>query len=60
MQLVNTLSISNVIQMPSVMEMAEWIADNPKLGAVKGLELLGFQTNTRDRIIGPTSASTTI
>ncbi|KAJ7710324.1 hypothetical protein B0H17DRAFT_1123484 [Mycena rosella] len=51
MQLVNTLSISNVIQMPSVMEMAEWIADNPKLGAVKGLELLGFQTNTRDRII---------
>ncbi|KAJ7614213.1 hypothetical protein B0H17DRAFT_966169 [Mycena rosella] len=38
MQLVNTLSISNVIQMPSVIEMAEWIADNPKLGAVKGLK----------------------
>ncbi|KAJ7629857.1 hypothetical protein B0H17DRAFT_1150428 [Mycena rosella] len=35
MQLVNTLSISNIIQMHSVMEMAEWIPDNPTLGAVK-------------------------
>ncbi|KAJ7688143.1 hypothetical protein B0H17DRAFT_1135797 [Mycena rosella] len=52
MQLVNTLAFSQVVQLPSVSEMASWIADNPSLGAVTGLEFLGFQTNSRDHIQG--------
>ncbi|KAJ6475688.1 hypothetical protein C8R47DRAFT_985717 [Mycena vitilis] len=50
MQLVNTLAFSKVVQLPTVTEMAEWISDNPKLGAVTGLSLLGFRTGTRDQI----------
>ncbi|KAJ7698284.1 hypothetical protein B0H17DRAFT_1129809 [Mycena rosella] len=52
MQLVNTLAFSQVVQLPSVSEMASWIADNPSLGAVTGLEFLGFQTNSRNHIQG--------
>ncbi|KAJ6596546.1 hypothetical protein B0H10DRAFT_2327206 [Mycena sp. CBHHK59/15] len=52
MQLVNTLVFSKVIQMPTVTEMAEWISENTKLGAVTGLNLLGFRTATRDQIQG--------
>ncbi|KAJ6534092.1 hypothetical protein B0H19DRAFT_1080594 [Mycena capillaripes] len=50
MQLVNTLVFSKVVRMPTVMEMADWIAINPKLGAVTGLDFLGFRTSTRDQI----------
>ncbi|KAJ7477495.1 hypothetical protein FB451DRAFT_1338790 [Mycena latifolia] len=52
MQLVNTLVFSKVVQMPSVVEMAKWIADNPSLRAVAGLKALGFHANTRDQIQG--------
>ncbi|KAF8188550.1 hypothetical protein K438DRAFT_2019292 [Mycena galopus ATCC 62051] len=50
MQLVNTLAFSHVVRMPTVMEMADWIAENKDLGAVTGLEFLGFRTSTRDQI----------
>ncbi|KAJ7693240.1 hypothetical protein B0H14DRAFT_3531222 [Mycena olivaceomarginata] len=43
MQLVNTLVFSKVIRMPTVMEMGQWISDNPTLGAVAGLKFLGFE-----------------
>ncbi|KAJ7619806.1 hypothetical protein DFH06DRAFT_913759, partial [Mycena polygramma] len=46
MQLVNTLAFSKVVQIATVEEMAEWISRNPKLGAVSGLKLLGFRTDT--------------
>jgi hypothetical protein len=52
MQLVNTLVFSKVIRMPTVMEMAQWISDNPTLGAVAGLKFLGFRTSSQDQIQG--------
>ncbi|KAJ6505143.1 hypothetical protein C8R45DRAFT_817427 [Mycena sanguinolenta] len=52
MQLVNTLVFSQVVRMPTVMEMANWIADNSDLGAVAGLESLGFRTSNHDLIRG--------
>ncbi|KAK7015295.1 hypothetical protein R3P38DRAFT_2543587 [Favolaschia claudopus] len=50
MQLVNTLPFSGIVQMPTAMAMANWIADNQGLGAVAGLQLLGFKTTTKNQI----------
>ncbi|KAK6978317.1 hypothetical protein R3P38DRAFT_3235830 [Favolaschia claudopus] len=50
MQLVNTLAFSGIVQMPTAMAMANWIADNQGLGAVAGLQLLGFKTTTKNQI----------
>ncbi|KAK7001419.1 hypothetical protein R3P38DRAFT_2559080 [Favolaschia claudopus] len=50
MQLVNTLAFSGIVQMPTVMVMANWIADNQGLGAVAGLQLLGFKTTSKNQI----------
>ncbi|KAJ7021111.1 hypothetical protein C8F04DRAFT_1195792 [Mycena alexandri] len=50
MQLVNTLAFCGVVKQPTVQEMATWISKNRDLGAVAGLKLLGFQTNTPDHI----------
>ncbi|KAJ7135334.1 hypothetical protein C8R46DRAFT_888615 [Mycena filopes] len=50
MQMINTLAYSGVIRKATAPEMAVWISENKKLGAVSGLELLGFRVNTADRI----------
>ncbi|KAJ7723827.1 hypothetical protein DFH07DRAFT_759351 [Mycena maculata] len=52
MQLVNTLAFSKVVQLPTIQEMAAWIAGNDKLGAVAGLKYLEYQVNTSDEIQG--------
>ncbi|KAJ6463700.1 hypothetical protein C8R47DRAFT_1057754 [Mycena vitilis] len=50
MQLVNTLVFAKVVQSPTLQEMAEWVSRNPKLGAAKGLDFLGFRARTANEI----------
>ncbi|KAJ7067577.1 hypothetical protein C8F01DRAFT_980199, partial [Mycena amicta] len=51
MQTVTTLVFSRIVEMPTAQEMGEWIAKHPKLGAARGLQYLGFDVSSSDKII---------
>lgn len=42
LQMVNSMALLGLVTMPTGRELADWIWERPKLGAFKGLELLGF------------------
>ena len=42
LQTVNNLVFSGILSMPELNDVADWIYDNPKLGAYRGLIRLGF------------------
>ncbi|KAJ7080375.1 hypothetical protein B0H15DRAFT_933240 [Mycena belliarum] len=50
LQLANNFVFLNICVEPSAAEMGAWIADNPTLGAFKGLTLLGFNVSASDPI----------
>jgi hypothetical protein len=50
LQLANNFVFLNICVEPSAEEMGEWISQNPKLGAYKGLQLLGFKLAELDAI----------
>ncbi|KAF8207891.1 hypothetical protein K438DRAFT_1814542 [Mycena galopus ATCC 62051] len=50
LQLANNLAFLNICAHPTAAEMGAWIAENPTLGAFKGLVLLGFKIHASDPI----------
>ncbi|KAJ7045949.1 hypothetical protein C8F04DRAFT_1066822 [Mycena alexandri] len=48
LQLANNLVLLGICVEPTAAQMGAWIADNPGLGAFKGLVLLGFKINESD------------
>ncbi|KAJ7041261.1 hypothetical protein C8F04DRAFT_947539 [Mycena alexandri] len=48
LQLANNLALLNICTPPDAAEMGTWIGENPKLGAYKGLVLLGFKLRASD------------
>ncbi|KAF8177321.1 hypothetical protein K438DRAFT_1606436 [Mycena galopus ATCC 62051] len=48
LQLANNLALLKICSPPSAAEMGAWIAENPGLGAFKGLVLLGFNIRASD------------
>ncbi|KAJ7165358.1 hypothetical protein C8R46DRAFT_305997 [Mycena filopes] len=50
LQLANNLAFLNICAHPTASEMGAWIAENPSLGAFKGLVLLGFKIHPSDPI----------
>ncbi|KAJ7058644.1 hypothetical protein C8F01DRAFT_922484, partial [Mycena amicta] len=51
MQTVTTLAFCQVVEMPTVSELGEWIARHQTLGAVRGLHYIGFDVSSSDQVI---------